>query len=251
MGRAVLFPEIGCAAPVRVPTLIVIGGGTVGAVSVRQLLRACAAGRLETGRIRVVDRRADCEAARFGAPVTIEVAPWDDWLFAHLGRAGADDHLVPYHWAPHLLVDWLAAEVGRAGGRVEKGDPVAPRGLPFEAETRAGDRALSYASWTCPALCIEPLLCPHTRGPRDWSLATLLAAGETGVDHRIVFPSLHLVYGIGTIPVRAIHTARDRILSGLGAGHRSWLVSTASHCHGLARHLVVDPPAGGGSPTLD
>ena len=46
----------------RAPTLVVIGGGDVGERYVRQLLRALAAGRLETERIVVVDRDPECAA---------------------------------------------------------------------------------------------------------------------------------------------------------------------------------------------
>ena len=32
------------------------------------------------------------------------------------------------------------------------------------------------------------------------------------LEGRIVFRCLHLVYGVGTVPVAAIHAARDRVL---------------------------------------
>ena len=48
----------------RVPGFVVIGGGEAGAVYVRQLLRAVAAGKLETDRIVVVDRDPGCAASR-------------------------------------------------------------------------------------------------------------------------------------------------------------------------------------------
>jgi hypothetical protein len=229
----------------RVPSVIVIGGGELGAGHVRQLLRAAAAGRLQTDRICVVDRDPGCAARQFRDPrVEIETAEWPDWLDENLSRAGPNDHLVPYHWAPHLLFDWLAREAGRAGLRVRRGGPLARRGLPFEADTTAGDRALSYAAWVCPPTCIEPVLCPHTRGPRDWSLATDLGEvgpGEAWPD-RIVLRCLHLVYGVGTVPIAEILAARDRLLAGAAAGRRKWLVATSSHCHALAATLEVTPP---------
>jgi hypothetical protein len=232
--------------PLRVPTLVVIGGGPDGALYVRQLLRAAAAGRLHADRILVVDRDPACLAgAQWSDPrVAIEVAAWDDWLDARLSGLGASDHLVPYHWAPHLLVGWLARELERAGLAVRRGGGVPPRGLPFERETAQGDRALSFATWSCPPTCIEPALCPHTRGPRDWSLAQAAAATrpEDPWDEAIVLPSLHLVWGVATIPVRAIHAARDRAVLRARAGRCRWLVTTASHCHGLATLLEAGPP---------
>lgn len=226
----------------RVPSVIVIGGGELGSGHVRQLLRAAAAARLHTDRIRVVDRDPFCAARAFRDPrVQVETAQWADWLDEHLAGAGPDDHLVPYHWAPHLLFDWLSRQGARAGLRLSRGAPLAPRGLPFEADTQAGDRALSYAAWMCPPLCIEPALCPHTRGPRDWSLAADLEAPDDEGPDRIVLRCLHLVYGVGTIPVADVLAARDRLLAGAAAGRRRWLVATSSHCHALAATLEVTP----------
>jgi hypothetical protein len=231
----------------RVPAFIVIGGGDIGAANVRQLLRAVAAGRLETDRIVVVDRDPVCAVSRHeDARVRIESANWSEWLDAHLGEAGPDDHLVPYHWAPHLLLTWLEGQAVRRGAVTQRKGGPPPRGLPHEATTASDDRALSYASWVCPPTCIEPALCPHTRGAKDWSLAADLETPRSGdgVDDRIVFRCLHLVYGVGTIPVAAILAARDRIIAGLERGPRSYVVATSSHCHALAAVLEVSPDAG-------
>jgi hypothetical protein len=239
---SILDHEKEAARVVRVPSFVVIGGGEDGSRMVRQLRRACAAGRLVTGSIVVVDRDRSCAAFAQGAPVVPAVAEWGDWLSAHLGSWDPDGHVVPYHWAPHLLEDWLAAEVRKAGGRADRGTAPAPRGLPFERTTAAGDRALSYASWPCPPLCIEPALCPHTRGVRDWSLAADLAG--TSPEDAIVFRCLHLVYGVGTIPVREIQAARDRVVAAMAIERtqRVYTVSTSSHCHALAATLHVIVP---------
>ncbi len=225
---------------IRVPHFVVISGGEAGAFYVRQLRRAVTAGKLETGAIVVVDRDPACRVAAEAAGdplVRLETAEWSDWLAANLGRADPADHLVPYHWAPHLLLGWLEGELRRAGASVSHGGALAARGLPFEAATSAGDRALSYASWTCPPTCIEPAVCPHTRGPKDWSLAADLES-PAGDAAPVVFRCVHLVYGVGTIPVRDILAARDRLRSEAGA-RRSYLVATSSHCHALATRLDV------------
>ncbi|HSB62462.1 MAG TPA: hypothetical protein VLI67_12130 [Vicinamibacteria bacterium] len=228
----------------RVPAVVVLSGAGIGAGSVRQLLRAVAAGRLETERIVVVDRDPACAASRF-RDVRVQVAPadWSEWLDRHLDALGPGDHLVPYHWAPHLLVEWLRRQAERAGARAERGGAVPPHGVPVDRPTRDGDRALSYATWVCPPTCIEPVLCPHTRGPKDWSLARDLEAARPGegLDGRIVLRCLHLAYGVGTVPVAAIRSARDRVLEGFRGGARRWLVATSSHCHALATVLDVAP----------
>lgn len=221
---------------------IVIGGGEAGLFYARQLLRAASAGRLRTESIVLVDRDPRCAAAAVDdARVRVVVADWSDWMDAHLASSDPGDHLVPYHWAPHLLLEWLRREVARRGGRARRAGAPAARGLPMERDTAAGDRALSYADWTCPVTCIEPALCPHTRGPRDWSLAADLerpAAGE-GLQGQVVFRCLHLVWGVGTIPVRDILGARDRVVADLTRGGGRYLVATSSHCHALASVVEV------------
>jgi hypothetical protein len=190
----------------------------------------------------VVDHDPACEAARLDdSRVELAVADWTEWLLDHLDGLGPAAHLVPYHWAPHVLVDWLARQVERARGTTRRGGAVPRVGTPVDRATREGDRALSYATWICPPTCIEPSLCPHTRGPKDWSLAADLgdsAGGSDGFD-RIVFRCLHLVWGVGTVPVGEILKARDRVLARLGLGLRRYLVATSSHCHALATTLEV------------
>lgn len=220
-----------------------ISGGEAGAFYVRQLLRAVDAGTLLTDRVVVVDRDPRCAARRHADPrLEFAVASWADWLDTHLLELKAADQLVPYHWAPHLLVDWLRRQLERAAREAQRGGAALPAfGLPFERTTREGDGALSYASWPCPPACIEPALCPHTRGPRDWSLAGDLEAPRAGLDDAIVFRSLHLVHGVGTIPVGDILAARQRALAASATKERRLLVATASHCHGLATTLTVRP----------
>lgn len=220
----------------------VVSGGPEGAFYVRQLLRAARAGRAAVDGIVVIDRDPGCAAAReFASDARVELAraDWVDWLEANLASLPGDAQLVPYHWAPHVLLEWLRREVAKAGGRAERGAALAPRGLPFEATVAHGDRALSYASWICPATCIEPVLCPHTRGPKDWSLAADLQAAHApdAVAERLVFRCLHYAFGVGTIPVADILAARSRVLE--GRGERSYLVATSSHCHALATTLRV------------
>jgi len=225
---------------IRVPRFIVISGGEAGAFYVRQLRRAVAAGKLDTDRILVVDRDPACRVASARADdprVRLETADWAEWLAAHLGEASPADHLVPYHWAPHLLLGWLEGEARKAGAVTSRGGALAPRELPFEATTAAGDRALSYASWPCPPACIEPAVCPHTRGTKDWSLAADLEAPASDGATPVVFRCVHLVYGVGTVPVADILNARARLFGAVADGPRRYVVATSSHCHALATRL--------------
>jgi hypothetical protein len=205
------------------------------------LFRAEAAGKITFGRIVVIDRDPGCAvAALVSERVQLVTAPWEEWLPQNLSRLQVSDHVVPYHWAPHVLLDWLTADLGRHGvtlsRTLEPGDP--PVIPPVLRATKAGDIAMSYADWLCPPACIEPALCPHTRGPKSWSLAEELAKAPRS----FVFPCLHLAYGVGTIPVSAIFGVRDRLVESLRRGEigpeaPAWIAS-ASHCHGLAARVT-------------
>jgi hypothetical protein len=232
------------SAALHVPTFVVLSGGPIGTASVRQLLRAVGAGRLATERIVVIDRDPRCEATRLDdGRVEVAVSDWTDWLDGQADKVGPAAHLVPYHWAPHVLVDWLATQVERARGFARRGGDVPAVGSPVDRATRDGDRALSYATWLCPPTCIEPALCPHTRGPKDWSLAGDLArpSADHDLHDGIVFRCLHLVWGVGTVPMSDVLAARDRVVAGIPGGRRLYLVATSSHCHALATMLEVRP----------
>jgi hypothetical protein len=231
--------------PRSADSIVVISGGAIGAASVRQLLRASGAGRLRARLVRVVDPDPACAAARFegehgGVRVSLEREEWVPWLTAHMGELSPTDQMVPYHFAPHIFRDWLEGELRGKGARVLHED-VPAQGVPFERVTGVGDRALSYATWICPPTCIEPALCPHTRGAKDWSLAGDLARSP-GPGIPLVFPCLHFVYGVGTVPVGDLLEARRRLLDELGAKPRLYLVATSSHCHALSSMLRVDRP---------
>ena len=208
----------------------------------RRLFKAEAAGKITFGRIVVVDRDPRCAVATLvNERVRLDVASWNDWLAAHLSHAGPGDHLVPYHWAPHVLLDWLTADLARHGLALTRTFELAepPARPPVLRETKGGDLAMSYAEWLCPPACIEPALCPHTRGPKTRSLATDLAKAPRS----FVFPCMHLAYGVGTIPVSAIFNVRDRLVDALRRGDAGpkkpiW-IGSASHCHGLAAAVTV------------
>lgn len=226
------------------PAFVVVGGAESGVFYVRQLRRAAEAGRIALDRVLVIDRDPRCAVSRLPRDTRVEivVADWSAWLDDGLDALPAGAQLVPYHWAPHLLREWLERQVERHGGTAARGDRVPPQGLPWEGDLPSGDRALSYATWTCPPTCIEPALCPHTRGPKTWSLAAELAHPRpTDPWHeRIVFRAMHFAYGVGTIPVADILAARDRVIDALPAPRR-YLVATSSHCHALAATLATVP----------
>ena len=238
--------------------IIVVGGGCYGGYYVRQLGRAARAGALSWRSLVVVDRDAACAVAQLPAadrPPDLELitSDWRAFFARYLGAAisspdAIDDAIVPSPLMPHLMADWL---VERARSRWPERDvrTVALGGAPAVPWQRAGEDGthyVSFAEWMCPINCVEPVRCPHTRGPRDWSLpATLDAyAGAERLAGRpleppLVFHCAHRAYGVGMIDVRDVLAADRSIADGGAAGAARFLIGTVSHCHGALRQLEI------------
>ncbi len=242
----------------RYGTIVVVGGGCYGGYYVRQLGRALAAGAITAERILVVDRDPSCAVAgTLREPFQLVVRDWREFFAAYLADAvnNADatsaDAIVPSPLMPHLMGEWL---VGRARERF--GARVATRGLddvPTVPWDRAGDDGthyVSFATWMCPINCIEPRICPHTRGTRDWSMparvaehaASRRAAGKA-VEDAVLF-CRHRAFGVGMFDTAEVLAADARIREAGDRGATDVLVGTVSHCHGALTRLVIAAPSG-------
>lgn len=245
----------------RFGTIVVVGGGCYGSYYVRQLARAERAGALAWRELLVVDRDPRCAVARLpdaerpGA-LRLVAAEWSAFFAAYLDRASgdpaahADDAIVPSPLMPHLMADWLGDRArARWPARRVATEPLSGvPAVPWQRAADDGTHYVSFAEWMCPINCIEPARCPHTRGPRTWSLPTALAEYADGeraagrpVEGPFVFHCAHRAFGVGMIDVRDV-LAADRAIATLGGepGRRAFLVGTASHCHGALRQVVVE-----------
>ena len=98
----------------------------------------------------------------------------------------------------------------------------------------------------CPVTCIEPRICPHTRGERTWSMPPAIAAqvdaarsrGEH-LDGPAIFHCTHRAYGVGMIDVRDVLASERQLVEAASSGQTRLLVGTVSHCHGALGVLVV------------
>lgn len=232
--------------------VVVIGGGCYGTYHARQLLKACHAGRLRADRVLVVDHKAECRAARElgGDPLLSVVASdWDSFLQGYLVETHRDSSIVPAPFSPHLFYNWLASALTAAfgDGSVMQEPAATPLDLPFERLLPNGQRALSFASWVCPATCIEPAVCPATKGPRDWSLAAAVERfardPSSGLSGSAVFTSYHLAYGVTAVAVSALLGAKERLTAPLASSRRRLAIATVSHCHGLMGILSLSASA--------
>lgn len=234
---------------------IVLGGGCYGTFYGRQLLRARAASVLAVDEIVIVDRAAEpqalCELGR-DPVLRFEREDWGEYLGAYLPTLdeSATDQLVTPPFTPHLAMVWILDRLREE--RPELGWTLEPfrrfPGTPFEAQAEGGPLVVSHADWICPVHCIEPEVCPKTRGPRFWDLdstvrtfATELEGAGQPIDQVHLFHCHHVAYGVGAYPAARIPRALGGILEGveaIGPGDRArFLVGTVSHCHG-ALHLL-------------
>lgn len=249
----------GAGAPQRYGDIVVVGGGCYGSYYVRQLRRAREAGAVAWDRLVVVDRDAECAVAGDADGITVVVRDWTLFFNAYLADAaarGADavraDAIVPSPLMPHLMSHWLVARArARWPGR---GIRVAPVGgaldVPWQRTGEDGTHYVSFATWECPINCVEPRTCPHTRGPRAWSLPpAVVAFVETErlrgrrIDGPAVFHCAHRAFGVGMFDVAAVVRADALVASAADGRAAEVLVGTVSHCHGALAILEFAAPA--------
>ncbi|CAN5467826.1 hypothetical protein BH09GEM1_BH09GEM1_08710 [soil metagenome] len=254
--------------------IVVVGGGCYGSYYVRQLARAAAAGAASWSQLIVVDRDPGCRVAQLpetGRPASlhVEVTTWQDFFARFLGDASqrhaesANDVIVPSPLMPHLMAEWLLSRARARWPEREVGVlPLATApAVPWQMTGEDHTHFVSFAEWVCPINCIEPARCPATKGARTWSLPAALtsyAAEEAKAGHHIEGPFIshcsHRMYGVGMIDVADVVGADRAIAERAARGASSFLVGTASHCHGALQRIDVGAicPATGeplGSPT--
>ncbi len=241
--------------------ITIVGGGCYGSYYLRQLGRARAAGALTWTRLTVVDRDPDCrvspELGEAGGDAELVTSDWTTYFREYLD-AGCDapasivhDAIVPSPLMPHLMYEWLRDRArARWPEREVATRPLsAPPPTPWERAAPDGTHYVSFATWICPVNCIEPATCPHTRGPRTW---TMPAAAREYVDAErargrsiagpALFPVTHRAYGVGMLDTRDVVAADALVRECAAGGPADVLVGTVSHCHGALSVLSISAP---------
>jgi hypothetical protein len=242
----------------RFGDIVVVGGGCYGSYYVRQLTRARAAGAVEWERLLVVDRDAECAVARDAVPVTFVCRDWARFFDGYLAEAVtrgaaqiAGDAIVPSPLMPHLMSHWIVARARtRWPGRgIRMASLDGALDVPWQRAGDDGTHYVSFATWQCPINCIEPNICPHTRGPRTWSLpptvrAFVEAERRRGrrLDGPAVFHCAHRAYGVGMFDVADVVAADALVARVAEARDAEVLLGTVSHCHGALAVLALDAP---------
>lgn len=280
MVAVVFVPELD-ELPQSYGDIVIVGGGCYGSYYVRQLHRARQAGVVSWERIVVVDRNPENAVAmdESYAEVVHVTRDWSlffgEYLAAAAGREsaptgsggqqpgaapdsssgqhpGVAPHaIVPSPLMPHLMSEWV---VSRARARwpertIRLTSLEGAVDVPWQRAGKDGSHYVSFATWECPINCVEPRTCPHTRGPRSWSLPpTLRTFVEVErlkgrkLEGPAVFHCEHRAYGVGMFDVGAVVEA-DRLVARAGESKPAEiLLGTVSHCHGALTVLELGPP---------
>ncbi len=187
-----------------------------------------------------------------GMPIRVVCEPWAQFFDRWFGDAvshGMDDRrdaVVPSPLMPNLLADWVTTRLTahRPAAAVHRLPVSAPPATPWMRTGTDGSHYASFATWMCPINCIEPVRCPETRGPRDWTMpaAVRLAAAEaeargTPFDVIALFATTHRVFGVGMFDVTDALAADAAIGAVAEADVVRVLVASVSHCHGALAEL--------------
>lgn len=234
----------------RYGVIVVVGGGCYGSYYVRQLERARAAGAIQFGKLRVVDRSPDCAVATSQNSAEVVIGEWTEFFNEYLSAASdeTNDAIVPSPLMPHLMYQWLRDRARRRwpDRTVETRALTMEPDTPWRSAAPDGTFYGSFATWTCPINCVEPRLCPHTGGERSWTMPS--AAAELVSRSRqtpeplqgpVIFHCSHRAFGVGMFDTRDVVIA-DRLVERAGADSAAnVLVATVSHCHGAFNVLHV------------
>jgi hypothetical protein len=246
----------------RYGTIVVVGGGCYGSYYVRQLGRASSADALSAERVLVVDRDPACRVAaglqsERKMKLELVVSDWTAFFDSYLGDAAArteagdgelPDAIVPSPLMPHLMYEWIERRArARWPQRVVETRPLdPPAGIPWQKRGADGTQYVSFAEWVCPVNCVEPELCPATRGPRSWSMppAVLAATEEARRNGRnlagpVIFHCQHRAYGVGMFDTSDVIAGDALVQRAAAKGAAEVLVGTVSHCHGALTVLAI------------
>lgn len=241
--RRLLSTVAGMSGPDRYGTIAIVGGGCYGSFYLRQLFRARSAGALNWDRVVVVDRNPHCAVAETIADAELVVADWREYFRDHMADAHA---IVPSPLMPHLMYEWVR---DRAKARWPDREittrplPAIPP-TPWERAAPDGVHYVSFATWMCPINCIEPATCPHTKGPRDWTMPATIReyATKEGLAGPALFHVTHRAYGVGMLNVADVVAADALVKDVAGHGKADVLIGTVSHCHGALAVLSISEP---------
>lgn len=159
-----------------------------------------------------------------------------------------DDTLIPDHTAKHVFLQVYLELINRHFPKLSTelstiGSDFKP---PFVYKSENDSIwALSYSTWTCPADCVEPDICPHTQKQRNWDFNKSLQKQEfaqpnlNALFHK--FSCQNILHEIAHIPMKDIIQNVSEYSYALQTNPpQKVLVATHSHCHGIIGQFRIE-----------
>ncbi len=181
-----------------------------------------------------------------------EIEVWDDgvlsladWLLGRPAGYTTDDQLIPSHAAPHLLARLFVEIFDRKGWGWQMIPFPEEIGTPYEIDLQEGLKAISFTTEQCVDNCIEPEVCPLTKGDLDWDVGGWLEGYIEGKGNVSLFrfECTHFAREVATIPMQQVLNAWQNMEAMLTEEkERVFLIATHSKCHGITALIEVVPP---------
>jgi hypothetical protein len=232
--------------PVRLGTVVIIGGGTYGTKALQKLQRIAQ-------RIVVVDHNQACKAGlhvdqtlttSWPIPIgtSLVVSDGASYLQKAFATGAHPDYIVtsaPGNTLASLFNLWIK----NRGFGIEP-DPSLLEKVSLSREyivTTDTHEALLIASYArgyfCSPACSEGALCPISNEPREVSMHRIINESIHGCSKEIFLSSL-LDLEVGAVMGKSILEAFERVDSLLGHGLKL-AVGTACKCHGIVSFMKV------------
>ncbi|MCP5464475.1 MAG: hypothetical protein H7A33_05560 [Deltaproteobacteria bacterium] len=225
--------------------VLVLGGHKLATSYAHKITQAKSKGALFYHDLTLVDPKANCEASKtkFAQDVGIKTQSYADAIAQAIKAPNLNDEdiLIPDHTAKHVLLQLYINVAKEQSGKEPSLAKITKKpDTPFSYQSEDQTvLALSFATWTCPADCDEPAICPHTKSTRDWEMADkisdlkkiLLSKESKALFHSYACPSFY--EEICHIPLTLIRDRVAELKTHLSKNQAPVYVATHSHCHGI------------------
>lgn len=235
--------------------IYILGGHTLAFSYFNKIQQAKNAGLIDFNSCHMIDPNPECAAKQNGTKnlITERYADFILNYFKNNQASASPDTLIPDHTAKHVMFEVYLETVKRYFPNFSTAlSPIEKKiETPFIYESPdRSSRAVSYATWSCPADCDEPHLCPHIKKSRSWDFNFSLkefmdslkeSEMQSGINISINrFECEILIYEIAQIPFSKITKPLENFINDLKTNPpEKVIVATHSHCHGIMGQFAL------------
>ena len=222
--------------------IYILGGHKLSYSYYEKITQASDDGTLSFAHCQLIDADPDCYASDLVTHDSLIQKTNSEFILDYLKNdQNPQDILIPDHTAKHVML-----QVYLDLAKKEFPDlNTAPAAIPLSLNTPfmhpSDDKsilAVSYATWTCPADCAEPAICPHTESERSWDfnktfaeIADEIKSNKTALYRFACEPFLA---EICHLPFKDIFSQTQSFIKSVKASTiQKVIVATHSHCHGI------------------